>query len=241
MLLPIAFSVVVSIGAGNEALAYASAAFTEVISATGCLVTVAMVLLVGLPFKMHLIFPTVMVTLGCAISVVGETNFSFVALLCCLVSNIARSMKVTCQQTLMSGVVKSKYSPVPLLFWTSLPSSVVMLVSSCAVEGLNPYRHMYHSKWYVFLVPVLASCCVATVLNLSQIIVTKDLGAVGSQLVAQAKTVLTVLGSVVVFGEQVTCLEAFGFAAVLGGVFLYSRWEADDKKLSEPIPILSKS
>jgi len=237
MLLPIAISVVVSIGAGNEALSLSSAAFTEVISATGCLITVAIVILMGLPFKMHLILPTALVTAGCAVSVVGEIHFSLLGFFCCFLANIARSMKVALQQNLMTGEARSKYGPVPLLFWTCLPSSLVMLVSSLAIEGIDPYLHMYSAKWQVFLIPVLVSCIVATVLNLAQIIVTKDLGAVGSQLVAQAKTVLTVLGSVAVFGEHVTLVEALGFASVLLGVFLYSRWDKDDKKACEATPM----
>lgn len=241
MLLPIALSVVVCIGAGNEALSLASAAFTEVISATGCLVTVGMVILMGMPFKLYLIGPTFMVTAGCAISVVGEINFSLVALLCCFCANIARSTKVALQQNLMTGEARSKFGPVPLLFWTCLPSSFVMLAASLAVEGLGPYASMLRTKWQVFLIPVLTSCCVATVLNMAQIIVTKDLGAVGSQLVAQAKTVLTVLGSVAVFGEHVTWVEAFGFASVLLGVFLYTRWDKEDSKKTEATPLYPRT
>jgi len=241
MLLPISLSVVVSIGAGNEALSFASAAFTEVISATGCLVTVAMVMLMGMPFKHHLLLPTAMVTIGCAVSVAGEMNFSLVALLFCFLANVARSTKVALQQNLMTGESRSKYGPVPLLFWTCLPSSFVMLLTSMAVEGRGPYSHMRHAKWQVFLIPVLASCIVATVLNMSQIIVTKDLGAVGSQLVAQAKTVLTVLGSVAVFGEHVTWVETIGFASVLLGVLLYSRWDAADTKKPELTPLCSRT
>merc|ERR1719410_1635657 len=75
------------------------------------------------------------------------------------------------------------------------------------------------------IIAVLGSCVNATILNMAQLWVTKDLGAVGSQIVVQSKTMLTILGAMAFFGEPVTWLEAFGFTTVLVGVFLFSHAE----------------
>merc|ERR1719456_1975923 len=72
---------------------------------------------------------------------------------------------------------------------------------------------------------LLLSCANACILNLSNLFCTKDLGAVGVQLVAQMKSVLTVLGAVALFHEVVTPIEVMGFVGVLIGVYLFSKTE----------------
>merc|ERR1712129_58204 len=202
MAAPIAVTIVLCVGAGNLSLVLCSAAFTEVIGSTTCLVM-----------------------LGCAVSVSGEMKFSPVGMIMCFVANIARSLKVTLQQKMMTGELKEKFDTVTLLFWTCLPATVIMAVCSLASEGLQPWHHAQATmldKPPVFLhlcIAVFSSCVNATILNMSQLWVTKDLGAVGSQIVVQSKTILTVLGGVALFGESVTWLEALGFFTVLVGVF----------------------
>jgi len=83
------------------------------------------------------------------------------------------------------------------------------------------------------MVALGVSCVNATILNVAQLFVTKDLGAVGSQLAAQTKMVLVVLGGMVLFQEAVTRTELFGFVLVLLGVFWFSRVEAQDAKDNE--------
>lgn len=139
-----------------------------------------------------------------------------------------RGAQATLQQKLMTGESKDKFDPCTLLMWVSVPSIVVMLGGSLASEGLAPYRQMaamdgaaLKSLW----VAIGLSCVNAVILNLAQLFVTKDLGAVGGQLVSQAKTVLTVLGSMALFGESVTKLELVGFVEVLFGVYAFSAME----------------
>jgi len=233
MLVPVSLAITVSIGASNTALVFCSVAFTEIIGSTNCLVTIAVVLLLGMPFNLLLIIPAVLVAGGCIISTSGEINFSMVGVILCFTANIFRSGKVALQQKLMTGTTKDKFDPCALLFWTSVPCFLMMLGFSLATEGLEPCRHIGRLQGHqlVTLVQSLGICCVnATMLNLAQLFVTKDLGAVGSQLVAQAKSVLTVLGGMVVFGEQVTVIELVGFVVVLLGVYMFSRIEQQGKK-----------
>merc|ERR1719499_2468803 len=97
---------------------------------------------------------------------------------------------------------------------------------SLASEGLLPYRVLADREgpaMQSLVLSILMSCVNATVLNLSQLFVTKDLGAVGGQLVAQAKMILTVLGGMVLFGETFSQLELAGFVIALVGVYSFSR------------------
>jgi len=229
MAVPIAISMVVSIGAGNLSLVLCSAAFTEVIGSTTCLITVVFVILSGLPCNRSQIFPAFIVAAGCGISAFGEMRFSLFGMIMCFVANVARSLKVTLQQKLMSGEVKEKFDPCALLFWTCMPATFIMAAYSLTSEGLEPWHRAKAamldspSVFRNLCIAVFCSCINATVLNMAQLVVTKDLGAVGSQIVVQSKTILTVLGGVALFGESVTWLEAVGFVTVLVGVFLFSQ------------------
>eukprot|EP00429_Kryptoperidinium_foliaceum_P012845 CAMPEP_0176041320 /NCGR_PEP_ID=MMETSP0120_2-20121206/20494_1 /TAXON_ID=160619 /ORGANISM="Kryptoperidinium foliaceum, Strain CCMP 1326" /LENGTH=419 /DNA_ID=CAMNT_0017374721 /DNA_START=133 /DNA_END=1392 /DNA_ORIENTATION=+ len=233
IIVPIAMAASVSIACNNMALGFSSVAFTEIIGATTCLFTVALVVILGMPFDKWLLVPTVAVVMGCALSTAGEVNFSSLGLILCLASNAFRSTKVALQQKLMTGESKDKFDPCTLLMWVSVPSGVMMLFGSLITEGLAPYRQMASMDrktigelWMALGV----SCANAVVLNLAQLFVTKELGAVGSTLVSQAKAVLTVLGGMVVFGESVTVLELVGFAEVLVGVYVYSAMEMRAKQ-----------
>mmetsp|Transcript_69961 Transcript_69961/g.138589 ORF Transcript_69961/g.138589 Transcript_69961/m.138589 type:complete len:446 (+) Transcript_69961:78-1415(+) len=233
MAIPIGVTIVTCVGAGNLSLVLCSAAFTEVIGSSTCLITVAIVILSGLPFNHSQIFPAFLVAVGCAISSIGEMHFSLVGLIMCFLANIARSVKVTLQQKTMTGEVKEKYDPCALLFWTCMPATVLMTVCSMASEGLAPWHRAKAvmsegatsegpSAFMRLCVAVLSSCLNATILNLAQLWVTRDLGAVGSQIIVQSKTILTVLGGMALFGEPVTWLEGVGFITVFLGVFLFS-------------------
>merc|ERR1740120_552775 len=108
-----------------------------------------------------------------------------------------------------------------------------MILGSIFTEGLSPYTALASRDGpgihgLVFAIGV--SCVNATVLNLAQLYVTKDLGAVGGQLVAQAKMVLTVLGGMVLFGESFSQLETFGFGLALIGVYAFSRMDQASKE-----------
>merc|ERR1719329_1527933 len=105
----------------------------------------------------------------------------------------ARSFKTTLQQRIMTGEAKDKFDPVTLLAWMCIPSALLMSVWSLSVEGLAPFMMLQASPKRRSLCFFLAiSCGNACVLNLSNLFCTKDLGAVGVQLVAQMKSVLTV-------------------------------------------------
>jgi len=234
MIFPVSLAVVISVSAGNMSLVHSSAAFTEIVGATTPFFTVLMILFLGMPFQLNLLLPLGLVILGCVISTVGEIHFSFAGFVLCCVANLFRSLKVALQQKLMTGETKDKFDPVALLFWICTPSIFVMLTASLVTEGLMPYQHMTaletSQKWGLVRA-ILISCANATVLNLAQLFVNKDLGAVGSQLVAQAKSVLTILGGVVIFAEVVSQMEIFGFMMVLLGVYLYSWMEQRAKQL----------
>lgn len=231
MIVPIAMSFAISVAANNVALLYSTAAFTEIVGATSPVVSILLIVCMGMPFDKRLLGPTLLVVAGCALSTSGEVRFSAVGMAFCMVSMLGRSLKSTLQQRIMTGDSKAKFDPVTLLAWMCIPSAAMMMLWSLSVEGVAPFLMMQeHTNRFRLVLSILISCVNATILNLSNLFCVKDLGAVGVQLVAQMKSVLTVLGAVALFHEAVTPLEVFGFVGVLIGVFLFSRMEQEAKK-----------
>jgi len=231
MIVPIAMGFAISISANNSALLFSSAAFSEIAGATGPVFSVGLMLMMGMPFDLRLLWPTLLVVAGCSLSSSGEVHFSGLGLACCFVSILGRSLKTTLQQRLMTGESRAKFDPVTLLAWMCLPSCVLMTIWSLCVEGSAPWIMLLESSNRRSLCFWLCvSCGNACVLNLSNLFCTKDLGSVGVQLVAQTKSVLTVLGGVALFHEAVTLVEVVGFVGILIGVFVFSQMEQATKK-----------
>lgn len=232
MIVPIAMSFSLSVAANNVALMYSTAAFTEIVGATSPVVSIGLIILMGMPFDARLLWPTLLVVAGCALSTSGEVRFSAMGMACCVVSMVSRALKSTLQQRVLTGDSKAKFDPVTLMAWMCIPSFAVMLLWSLSVEGIAPFVMMQeHPHRLRLALCIIASCANATILNLSNLFCVKDLGAVGVQLIAQMKSVLTVLGAVALFHEAVTPMEVGGFVGVLIGVFLFSHMEQKAKKV----------
>merc|ERR1712194_673093 len=191
-----------------------------------CIVTIGVVALLGMPVDNRLLAPAAVVTLGCCISTAGGINFSFLGFVLCMSANICSSLKVSLLQKILTGEMEEKFDPCALLFWASAPMIAVMLAWSLVTEGLEPYRAIgarSSSDVQGLFLAILVPCVNGSVLTVSQFFVTKDLGAVGMQVVGQAKMILTVLGGMVFFGEAFFQFEVIGVVLVLIGVCFFSR------------------
>lgn len=230
MILPMAMALVISVCAANTALLYSDASFIEILSSANCLLTIGVVAALGMPLKSSLMAPAMLVVAGCVLASVGELEFSFVGAMLCFTACLFRSIKVSVLQKMLTGDLKEKYDPVSLLFWISGPCFLSMLCLSVATdEGTMPIRRLLEADLQGrnrLHMAVMLSCGNALLVNLSQLQITKDLGAVGGQLAAQVKMVLVVLGGAALFHEKITWLEALGFTMTLIGVYWFSLTEA---------------
>eukprot|EP00929_Paragymnodinium_shiwhaense_P089581 TRINITY_DN49741_c0_g1_i1.p4 TRINITY_DN49741_c0_g1~~TRINITY_DN49741_c0_g1_i1.p4 ORF type:complete len:174 (+),score=37.43 TRINITY_DN49741_c0_g1_i1:1076-1597(+) len=163
---------------------------------------------------------------------VGEINFSAAGMILCVYAVVARSARTILQHAVLTGDAKDRLGPLELLCWMCLPASGVFLALSAfsAEEGFAPYRDLLygeHSAWTATV--LLATCVNACLVNLAMLFATKELGAVGIQLVAQTKTVLVVFGGIAVLHEEVSRLQLAGLVVILFGVFLFSRLDQKTK------------
>jgi drug/metabolite transporter (DMT)-like permease len=213
-----------SIGFGNAALMHSSTSFVEMMSSCTPVCTVIVAILFRQPFNKKLLWPVLVVCVGLAVCASGAMQFSMLGCIFTLLATFLRAVKAVIQQILM-GQKDSKYEPVELLAWISLPSVVLMLAWSAAMEGVEPYVMLANAS-APLVGSIGISCGIACILNVMATFVVKDLGAVGAQLTGQLKGVITVLGGMAVLNEAVYPQQAVGYAFVLLGVFWYTRTEA---------------
>lgn len=226
-ILPIAMSFAICIGVGNKVLVLCSVALTEILMATQPIVSIPMVLMLGMPFDIMLLLPTCLVVVSCVVCAYGDVHFSPLGLVLAVLSNVLRALKAALQQKMLTGAQRDRFDPCALLAWMSVPSASLMLGWSAVVEGRAPLNRLLTDPEQrpMIVVSVLVSGAAACILNLSQLFVVGGLGAVGSQIVAQLKTMLTILGGVALLSEKVTAVQCVGFAGVLVGIFFYSRMD----------------
>lgn len=238
-IMPIALAFAASIGANNLALSYSGAGFVEMVGGCTPLCTVLLTVMTGHSFEQGLTWPVVLVCFGITLCATGELAFSSAGFMLATFAALSRAVRSTMQHALLDadGTPQRVMEPAELLAWMSVPSTAVMLAWSLATEGSAPYRRFAGSDSVQLTLAVGLTCANACVLNISNLFVIRDLGAVGAQLASQLKGVLTVLGGVALLGESVGPVQICGFGVVLFGVFWYNRVEAaarlERKKLGD--------
>jgi len=234
---PIACAHATSVAVSNMALMHANASFVEVVTATTPVVAVGVVLLFGQAFDRRLLLPVSVIVVGCIVSSKGDVAFSSLGFVLAFSGNIFRAIKATIQQMMLSKSPdgKAAFTPLEVLAWTCLPCSLIMCVWSLIAEGMAPAK-MLATPTTSLIGTMAVSGLIACSLNLAVLFVIKELGAVGTQLIGQAKTLLVVLGSMALFGEKVTAFEGIGFILVMGGVWGYNYMEAKPDKAVASAP-----
>lgn len=234
VVLPVCFFFSTTIVANNYALMFVSVSFSEIVASATPLVSVAMILLEGQPFDLLLIGPVMLVAVGVIMTTAGEIDFSFWGLVLCVYATVARAARNVISADVLTGDMKKKYGPIELLGYMCLPAGVLFLGLSLVspIEGAAPYRRLLAGKGsilFMLLMSCLNSCC----MNFFMLVATKELGAIGIQLVAQTKTVLVVFGGIAVLQEKVSRMELMGLVVILVGVFFYSRMEQHSSKKAD--------
>eukprot|EP00927_Polykrikos_kofoidii_P045676 TRINITY_DN3971_c0_g1_i1.p1 TRINITY_DN3971_c0_g1~~TRINITY_DN3971_c0_g1_i1.p1 ORF type:complete len:438 (-),score=63.06 TRINITY_DN3971_c0_g1_i1:64-1377(-) len=221
--LPIALTFGLSIASENQALLSVSAACSEVIAASSPVMSAFLTWLLGMGFELRLLIPIVVVVIGCLLSVQGELNFSAFGVGLLVFACFLRSFKAVMQQKLLTGEKKDKFDPIVLMAWTCTIACVELVVYSAITEGrapLNALSASVDTRGLDFA--LVASCVVACMLNMSSLFVIKHLGAVGTQLISQMKSLLVVIGGIALLSESFTAMQFVGFGIIFVGVYLFS-------------------
>jgi drug/metabolite transporter (DMT)-like permease len=218
---PVSLVFAISIGSANLGLLYTNAHFYEMVGATTALATAGLGACLGRPFNRALVPPVLLVTLGLMTCAFGEIVFSAVGFTFCAMAVITRALKSIVQHQLLDGSIGSQLTPIQLVVWMSLPSFAIMAIWSLYTEGTQPFYDFYLNVGTqgAVLLTVVNAC----ILNTAALYVLQNLGPVAQQLAGQLKGVLSVLGSVALFSEQVTVQQIIGYSIIIGGVTWYNR------------------
>merc|ERR1719158_889178 len=100
----------------------------------------------------------------------------------------------------------------------------MVLTLSIFSEGLAPWTALIEAplKGLPFLLLTSAN---AAVLNTTGMIVTKELGALGQQLIGALKSVLTVVGGAVVYAEPISYQQFAAYTILVLGIAWYNTME----------------
>mmetsp|Transcript_23667 Transcript_23667/g.73731 ORF Transcript_23667/g.73731 Transcript_23667/m.73731 type:complete len:482 (-) Transcript_23667:47-1492(-) len=220
---PISLCFGLCVGLANVGLLHMSPLLAEIIGALNPLFSVPLTLLMGLPFRLVLLAPIAVVVAGAITAVQPwDLSVSVGGLVCMILSVIIRSVKSVLQQEVMTGALKERFDEYTLLAWSCWTSCLMMFVWSFISERGEPWEAFANSsRQSALAVSLVVSVLIAILVNISHLWVTKVLGAVSSQLMAQTKSVLVLLGSLAILGERCSTAELIGFGLVLFGTFMY--------------------
>eukprot|EP00746_Dinoflagellata_sp_MGD_P012249 gnl/MRDRNA2_/MRDRNA2_126011_c0_seq1.p1 gnl/MRDRNA2_/MRDRNA2_126011_c0~~gnl/MRDRNA2_/MRDRNA2_126011_c0_seq1.p1 ORF type:complete len:424 (-),score=78.25 gnl/MRDRNA2_/MRDRNA2_126011_c0_seq1:9-1280(-) len=246
-IVPVAAGFAMGIGFNNMALVYAGAGFVEMIGSTTLLSVVVLTVLMGKRFNLAFTWPLLVVGAGVCMCATGELRFSTLGIMFAFGANFMRALKGVLQQHLLcpdSDSGRTKLEPHELLAWMSLPSMAIMLGWSLAAEGIAPFADFAsHTHLLGLIAALIVSCANAVILNISNLFLTKDLGALGVNVAGQLKGILIILGAVAVMGERVQFMQILGYAIIVLGAAWYNNVEKAELEAvkKEEAPLLKQS
>lgn len=228
---PVSCVFALSIGSANLGLLYTNAHFYEMIGATTSLMTASLGVCFGNTFDFQLLPPLLLVTAGLIICAFGEIAFSTIGFIFCATAVTCRALKAIVQHKILDGHIGARLNPIELVVWTSWPSFGIMAAWSLYSEGLQPFVQVAQSL--STLGAILLTVVNACILNTASMYVLHELGPVAQQLAGTLKGVLSILGSVALFREQVTIQQVAGYCFIVSGVSWYNRKEMLIKQLKK--------
>lgn len=201
-----------SLGMNNMALVFGSAAFVSIIGSC----TPATTYFVEL---VRYRSPTIARTIGVAavcggtmLCVHGEPSFSALSLILAVGACFSRSLKAVWSHDLLA-VNMSAYR---LAAWSSIWSTIFMLILALIQEGLEPYRKLSSMSIHTQMI-LLASCLIATWLNIVMCFCLKYLGPVQQNVFGQLELLAVIMLATVLLHEVVTVMEWMGVLLIISG------------------------
>jgi drug/metabolite transporter (DMT)-like permease len=199
----------------NTAYLYLSVSYIQMLKAF----TPVAILLISWSFRLQepnkrLAVIVLMISLGVALASHGELRFNFLGFMTQSAAVAFEASRLVMIQILLHNM---KMDPLVSLHYYAPVCAIINLVFLPFTEGLAPFYEVFNVGIGVFL----TNAAVAFLLNVAAVF----LVGVGSGLVLTLagvfKDILLITGSVLIFGNQVTPLQVFGYSIALGGLVLY--------------------
>ncbi|KAG2452203.1 hypothetical protein HYH02_003234 [Chlamydomonas schloesseri] len=231
----LSLSFTVSVAACMASLAYIPASFAQALGASTPVITAVLALLIQGRLEVgrwgggavgeadRVTYAALLpVVGGIALASGGEPLFSLLGLGLQLLACTARSLKTVLQAAMLTDD-RDKFHPMALLGYTSAISACFLLPLVAAVEprGLHNMRQL-HAESAHFTPLLLVSCLSAFLVNWTNFVISKMLGALTLQVLGNFKNVVAAGASIAVFNNPVTAMGLTGYGITAFGVFLYS-------------------
>jgi drug/metabolite transporter (DMT)-like permease len=214
-----------SIGLGNLALCYIYVSFAQMVGATTPLFTVVLArLLLSKSHTWAVYGSMVPIAVGVMLSVKGELNFVWAGFVATTAATLLRALKSVMQEKLL----KEKLDAMTLLYYMSR-WSVVMLAAAVAVFERPVFSDPALAAGPLIYMQLGVSSVIAWALNIANFTVTKRTSATTLQVLGNVKVVISILVSVLVFGNRQSVAGLAGCAVTLGGVAMYERAKGGPK------------
>lgn len=220
-----------SVTAGNVSLRYIPASFSQAVGATTPFFTA--IISYAIQRRVETLATYLMlvpVVAGVAVGVQAEPALNFVGLVAALAATATRALKSVLQAVLLAG--DDGIDSQNLLRFMSPIAAGVLVPAAALAEGAELVSFLLTrgdaGPWLGGL--LLLSGCTAYLVNLSNFLVTKCLGALTLQVLGNAKGAVGAAVSVAVFRNPITRSGALGYAATVLGVAAYS----SEKRFAHP-------
>ncbi|KAG2427425.1 hypothetical protein HXX76_012361 [Chlamydomonas incerta] len=219
----LSLSFTVSVAACMASLAYIPASFAQALGASTPVITAALALIIQGRLENRVTYAALLpVVGGIALASGGEPLFSALGLGLQMLACSARSLKTVLQAAMLTDE-RDKFHPMALLGYTSAISACFLLPLVAAVEprGLQNMARLHATSAH-FTPLLLVSCGSAFLVNWTNFVISKQLGALTLQVLGNFKNVVAAGASIAVFNNPVTAMGLTGYGITTFGVFLYS-------------------
>jgi drug/metabolite transporter (DMT)-like permease len=219
----LALAFCLSVTCGNVALRFIYVSFAQMVTAASPLFTmVLMYIATGKRYSRLSTFSMLPMCGGVMMCTAAEINFHLVGFGAVIAATLLRGVKSIVQQRLLTSP-EEKLDSMSLLFHMSGPSIVFLSLFSAATE----YEALWEARLYqpeaVHLWGLIVlSGGVSFLLNLANFLVTKYTSAIALQVLGNVKVVLSIVISLLIFGNRVSEWSAAGCVVTLLGVAMYN-------------------
>lgn len=140
-----------------------------------------------------------------------------------LVSTLMAALRPVLTALLMSSARENGLSPIPLLWYDSLISVLVLLCAFFASEERPTLVTYFESKAALGASILLVGSLMSFVFNLASFYLIKHIGALTSTILGNLKTVVLIMGAVLFIDSQILSgLNVFGYVVFFIALFTYS-------------------
>lgn len=220
-----------SVVLGNVSLKFLPVSFNQAIGATTPFFTAILsFLIMGTLESNGTYMALVPVVLGIIIASGFEPSFHLWGFIACLCGTGSRALKSVVQSVLLSSS-DEKMDSINLLRYMAPVAIIVLLPMSLAMEESPVSKALQIADKYPFFYVALGiNCFLAFFVNLTNFLVTKYTSALTLQVLGNAKGVVAVVISILLFRNPVSYIALGGYGITVCGVIAYSEAKKAVKK-----------